>query len=216
MADSKPRFQRRKEARPSEILEAAAEVFLERGFAAAKLEDIARRAGLSKGSLYVYFETKEDLFQAVAKDLLSTNIDAVEGTLAAYEGPFAELLPALLARAAAILGDPRTAGLLRMVLSESKNFPELARIWHDHVAQRMVRALTGLIRRAQQRGELRQGDPQLYALSIVGPLVLATLVRQLFGALDGTSPDLAALAAQHAETVLHGLLAPAPRTSKRR
>src|SRR3984957_14243277 len=96
MADGAPRWRRRKTARPGEILEAALSVFAESGFAAAKLTEIARRAGVSKAALYLYFETKEDLFRAVARGLVAPNLTAMAAALESSEAPFAELGPALL------------------------------------------------------------------------------------------------------------------------
>ena len=96
MADDTPRWRRRKEARPGEILQAALTVFAEKGFAAAKLSEIARRAGVSKAALYLYFETKEDLFRAVARTLVAPNLTAMAAALEASQGPFAELAGALL------------------------------------------------------------------------------------------------------------------------
>src|SRR3954451_21201693 len=87
-----PKFRRRKAARPGEIVEAALAVFAERGFAAAKLDDIARRAGVSKGALYLYFETKEDLFHAVVDLAIAPNMQAIRAMIAAHPGPLADLL----------------------------------------------------------------------------------------------------------------------------
>src|ERR1700744_2620671 len=96
MADDTPRWRRRKTARPGEILEAALGGFAETGFAAAKLTEIARRAGVSKAALYLYFETKEDLFRAVARGLVAPNLTAMAAALEASEAPFGDLAPALL------------------------------------------------------------------------------------------------------------------------
>src|SRR5271168_794258 len=107
MADDPPRWRRRKTARPDEIIGAALEEFADRGFAAARLEDIARRAGISKGSLYLYFETKEDIFRAVARAALARNLEAVRAPAEAFDAPFSKLAPAMLARAAEVIGGSR-------------------------------------------------------------------------------------------------------------
>src|SRR5438874_171360 len=86
-----PRWRRRKDARPAEIVAAALEVFAEKGFAAARLDEIAARAGVSKGALYLYFATKQDLFAAVVRDAVAPNIEAVEAMVQGYGGDFASL-----------------------------------------------------------------------------------------------------------------------------
>ena len=204
MADDAPRWRRRKTARPGEILEAALSVFAEAGFAAAKLTEIGRRAGISKAALYLYFETKEDLFRAVARSLVAPNLTAMAAALEASEAQFAELAPALLAGAAGLLADGRAISIARMVIAESRNFPDLARIWREDVVEQVLAIVTGLIVRRQAEGEVRDGDPRLFAFSLMGPLVMGGLFHAVFGE-DG-APDLEALAAQHARTALQGLL----------
>jgi len=206
MADDAPRWRRRKTARPAEIIEAALSVFAETGFAAARLDEIARRAGVSKGALYLYFETKEDLFRAAIRGAVTPNLEGIRAVAEAFDGPFAQLAPMILARAAHAMSDGRLGAVVKMVVAESRNFPDLARIWHDDVVAFMLDMMTGLITRAQARGEVAPGNPRLYAFSLAGPLVMAVLYREVFGG-DGTDPpDLRALAAQHARTVLHGML----------
>jgi AcrR family transcriptional regulator len=206
MPDDAPKFRRRKTARPAEIVEAALDVFAEKGFAAARLDDIALRAGVSKGALYLYFETKEDLFRAVVRGAVTPNIEAIKTVVEAFDGPFAELAPLILTRAAQILATRRLGAVVKMVVGESRNFPDLARIWHDDVVAVMLDLMSGFIARAQARGEVAPGDPRLHAFSLAGPMLMAMLYREVFGDAVTDAPDLAALATQHAETVLHGML----------
>src|SRR5215471_18139603 len=103
MPDNEPKWRRRKDARPGEIVDAALEVFAEKGFAAAKLDDIARRAGISKATLYLYFETKEEIFRAVARAAVASFLETLESAAEASAAPFAELAPRLLSRAAGIM-----------------------------------------------------------------------------------------------------------------
>jgi AcrR family transcriptional regulator len=205
MPNDDPKWRRRKQARPGEIVEAALEVFVEKGFAAAKLDDIACQAGVSKGALYLYFETKDDIFRAVAQAAAAPNLQAIEAAIEAFGGPFAELLPMLLSRAAALMSSGRIPAVARMVIAESRTFPDLARIWHDNVVSRVLDLLAGLVVRAQARGEVVPGDPRLHAFSMVGPLLMAVLFREVFGPEGTDPPDLQALAAQHARTLLDGL-----------
>ena len=201
-----PRWQRRAEDRPREICAAALAVFAEKGFAAAKLEDIARRAGVSKGTLYLYFKDKEELFRAVVRDTVAPNIDAVRAALLASDLPFAEVAAMFLTRFAEMTRKVPVGAVAKMVIGESRNFPELAKVWHDQVASRALATLAGLIEQAQARGEVRAGDPRLHAFTLFGPMLMGVLWRETLQPAGGAPLDLDALARQHCETVLHGLL----------
>ena len=209
MPDNEPKWRRRKEARPAEIVDAALEVFAEKGFAAAKLDDIAGKAGISKATLYLYFDTKEEIFRAVAQAAVASLLEALESQSKGADAPFTELAPQLLLRAAEMMKGGRVPAIARMVIGESRNFPDLARIWHDDVVTSVIGIVTGLIARAQARGDVAPGDPRLYAFSLMGPMVMAMLFREVFGGIDANPPDLNALADQHARTALRGLLMPA-------
>lgn len=202
-----PRRQRRKEARPSEIVAAAFEVFTQRGFGAAKLEEVARRAGVAKGTVFVYFPTKQDLFRAVAQNVLATHLERVAGAASELDRPLPELVPLLLAQAAKA-GTSGIPAVLRLIIAEARVFPDLAQIWHDEVVGKMLGFLTQAIKRAQARGEARTGDPRLYAFSILGPMLAGMIFREVFRDTTTGLPDLSKLAAQHARTVLAGLLVP--------
>lgn len=206
MTRTDPKWRRRKTARPGEIVAAALDVFAENGFAGAKLEEVARRAGVSKAALYVYFETKEDLFRAVVRSAIAPDLDTIKNTAESLDVPFAMLAPMLLANGAALMQTTKLPAVVKMVVGESRNFPDLARIWHDDVVTPIVGVLTGLVARAQARGEVSPGDPRLHAISVLGPILMAMLFRETFGQVTDDLPDLNAMAKQHAETVLHGLL----------
>ena len=201
-----PRWRRRKDARPGEIVAAALAVFAEKGFAAARLDDIAARAGVSKGALYLYFETKQDLFAAVVRDAVSPNLAAVEALASATDMPFVQVARLLLGRAAEMMIASPVGPVAKMVIAESRNFPDLARVWHDEVVARMLGVLTGLIERAQAKGEVRPGEPRYHALSLIGPILMGLLWREVLEPAGARPIDLRALAQQHIETVLGGLL----------
>ena len=206
MAVDKPKWQRRSEDRPREICAAALEVFAEKGFAAAKLDEIARRAGVSKGTLYLYFKDKQDLFRAVVRSAIAPNIEAITSAISALDARFTEVVDMFLRGFAEREARLPVGAVAKIVIGESRNFPELARVWHDEVAAKAIGTLAGLVERAQQRGEVRPGDPRLYAFSLVGPMVLGALWRTVLVPAGGRPLDLAQLARQHAETVLRGLL----------
>ncbi|MDO7896937.1 TetR/AcrR family transcriptional regulator [Pseudomonas citrulli] len=205
VTQSKPKWSRRKDARPAEIIEAALDVFAECGFAAAKLGDVAQRAGVVKGTLYRYFDTKEDLFRAVVQHAVAINLQGIEQASAGDQGTLRERVPLMLDAAAGRLGDRRVPALARLVIGESRTFPDLATIWHDNVVAHLLKLLTGVIGEAQQRGEVRPGDPTLYAFSVLGPLIAGALFKEVFGSFSPYAPDLQGLARQHAETVTRGM-----------
>jgi AcrR family transcriptional regulator len=206
---AQPKWQRRADERPREICAAALEVFAEKGFAAAKLDDIARRAGVSKGTLYLYFRDKQDLFRAVVRSAIAPNIEQVTSAISSLDAPFPDVVRTLLAAFAEREARLPIGAVAKMVVGESRNFPELARVWHDEVASRAIGAIAAFIERAQQRGEVLPGDPRLYAFSLMGPMVLGALWRTTLVPAGGQPLDLHTLAKQHAETVLRGLTEPA-------
>ena len=203
----KPKFQRRAEDRPREICAAALQVFAEKGFAAAKLDEIARRAGVSKGTLYLYFKDKEELFRAVVRDNVSPNIDHLRDAIMASGLPFAQIAPMFLARLASVAATMPLGSVVKMVIGESGNFPELAKVWHDQVVSKALGVMVGLIEKAQAKGEVRPGDPRFHAFTLMGPMLMGLMYREVLQPAGGAPVDIEALARQHAETVLKGLLA---------
>lgn len=201
-----PKFRRRKADRPAEILQAALAVFAEKGFAAARLDEIAARAGVSKGALYLYFETKEDLFRAVVGQIFAPNMRMVRAMVAAHPGPIDELMSLFTRRLVQVAGALPVGAVAKMVVGEARNFPELARVWHDELISQMLGALCDAIAAAQARGEVREGDPRLFAIQLAGPLVMALLWRETFEPVGAAPIDLEALVTQHVDTLLHGLL----------
>ena len=203
---AEPKWRRRKEERPDDIVAAALQIFAEKGFAAARMEEIAARAGLSKGAVYLYFPTKQDVFRAVVEQAVMPNVEAIERAMLDLEMPFADRLRLLLPRLAQIVTTLPVGAVAKMVIGESRNFPELAKVWHDNVILKGLGILVRLIEQAQARGEVRPGDPRFHAFSIIGPMMLGLLFRETFAPVGGAEVDLPGLARQHVETVLEGLL----------
>ena len=185
---------------------AALAIFVEKGFAAARLDDIARRAGVSKGALYLYFETKEDLFRAVVAETVAPNVEMLAGYVERYEGDFAALARAAFTNLAHVANETPLGGVVKMVIGESRNFPELARVWHDTLVARALELMGGAIARAQARGEVKPGDPRFFAVSLISPILLGVIWRETFVPIGAQPFDLPGLAAQHLETVLRGML----------
>jgi len=202
-----PRWQRRAEDRPREICAAALQVFAEKGFAAAKLDEIAKRAGVSKGTLYLYFKDKEQLFRAVVRNTVAPNVDNLRSGLIQTGLPFDQLVRLFLAKFVDMVSRVPVGAVAKMVISESRNFPELAKVWHDEVVSKGLGTLQALIEMAQAKGEVRDGDARLHTFSLMGPMLMGVIYRETLEPVGGEPLDLAALANQHAETVLAGLLA---------
>src|SRR4051812_5823377 len=154
-----PKFRRRKADRPGEIVDAALHVFAEKGFAAAKLDDIARRAGVSKGALYLYFETREEIFRAVVDQAIAPNMQVVRAMVAAHPGPLSDLLRLVAERVGTLMETLPVGGVVKMVIAEAGNFPQLARGWDHDLAAPILGALNRAIAPARRRGEGQPGGP---------------------------------------------------------
>ncbi len=203
---NQPKFKRRKADRPDEIVAAALEVFAEKGFAAARLEDIAARAGVSKGAIYLYFATKQDIFRAVVEQGVAPNLELVRAGLAAPTENFADLLRGLVKALSGMVTATSVGGIVKMVIGESRNFPELAQAWHDQLVHPALDAMTGAIASAQARGELRPGDPRLYAISLIAPMLVGVIWRETFTPVGADPIDIPSLAEQHVDLWLRGVL----------
>ena len=200
-----PRWRRRKDERPGEILAAALAVFAECGYAAARLHDIAARAGVSKAALYLYFPTKADLFRAVAGEAVAPNLAMVQAA-ESYEGRFEDIARVLIPTLARAAANPAIGALIKMVIGESRNFPELARAWHDALVSQALGAMSGLIAKAQARGEVKGGDARIHALSLISPILMGVIWRETFTPVGAPPFDLESVAAQHLDTALGGML----------
>ena len=195
---------RRKEARPSEIVAAALASFAERGYAATKLEDVAAVAGISKGTIYLYFPTKEHLFRAVVEQAVLPNVEAAEGDLAAHTGSSADLLRMLAQRFLRLLDSDLTA-VPKLVVAESGNFPEIAQFYADAVLRRAFRLIEGILARGVARGEFRPLDVHATLPLFAGPFLLLALWKHSLGRHTDLSFDPRAVAEAHIETLLRGL-----------
>jgi AcrR family transcriptional regulator len=180
MAVAEPRFQRRKEDRPAEITEAALAAFAEKGYAATKVDEVAKRAGVSKGLLYLYFKTKEDLFKAVIRSFVSPRIDAlilnIEQTeLSAEEflrGPF-------LAFAKSIPKSPVRI-LIRLMIAEGSKHPDLVQWYWDNVVSRAIKALRSLFDKGVENGEFRKSALNEFPQLLVTPVLFSTVFTIVF------------------------------------
>lgn len=202
---TKPRWQRRKDARPEEIVSAALEEFVERGFAATRLEDVARRAGVTKGTIYLYFDGKAALFKAMIRQLLVPHIALGEQLLAEHRGSATELLCDLLRKWWELIGQTKAAGIPKLMIAEAGNFPELARFYHQEVVQRGSRLIGQVLERGIAAGEFRRVDVPSAVRLAWAPLILAVVLQHsLMKCIDETF-NLERYLNLHAETFLHGI-----------
>lgn len=168
---------RRKDARPSELTAAALLLFAEKGFAATRLEDVAAQAGVSKGTLYLYFDSKEALFKAVVEEGIVPTLAAGEQLLAEYEGDSGTLLAELLQGWWQGVGETRVGGVPKLIIAESRNFPEVARYYHDTVIRRGRALLGAALRRGMARGEFRPLDVESCIDVVIAPLLMLAIWR---------------------------------------
>ena len=177
-----PARQRRKEARPLELLDAALDLFVERGFAATRSEDVAARAGVSKGTLYLYYPSKEELLKAVIRHNVVNQI--AEGTeiIRQFEGSSSELLAMVLLLWWERIGETRASGIIKLMTSEVRNFPEVAQFYVDEVITPSNEMLAMVIQRGIDCGEFRPVDVPEVVHALVGPLVFLVLNKHSLGA----------------------------------
>jgi AcrR family transcriptional regulator len=202
--DTRARWRRRKDARPQEILDAALSVFAEKGFAAARMDDIAVRARVSKGTIYLYFPSKEAVFKALVQEMLAPQLARFAGLASAHRGPIAPLLAEILRALGRFLASSDRVLLPKMVIAEAGNFPDLARIYREEIIERGLTLFGGLIQAGIARGEFRQIPAQHAARLCVAPLLLAAIWRTTFARLDTTPYDYEGLIETHIATLLRG------------
>jgi AcrR family transcriptional regulator len=199
------RWRRRKNARPQEILEAALSVFAERGFAAARMEQIAGRAGVSKGTIYLYFDSKEAVFRALVHEVLGTQIARFADFARSSSGPVAPVIAGILRMTGKFISASNRVVLPKIVISEAGNFPDLARIYREEVIERGLALFAGLLKKGMASGEFRT-LPIPHAVRLcIAPVLLGAIWRTTFAQLDSEPYDYAGLIETHIATLLRGL-----------
>lgn len=208
-AERGPKFRRRAEARPDEVLDAALDLFIERGFASTRVEDIAARAGLSKGAVYLYFPSKEAVLEGIVRraivPIANTALSFVEG----YAGDPRVPITLAMKTLAAQLADAKTMAIPKLMMREMINFPEFAQMYRREVLDHVLPTVTGLIRTGVAEGHLRPVDPELTVRSIVGPIVMHVLMDEVFGIRPQAGLSIERLIDNHLSILFDGLSAPA-------
>ena len=205
-----PRWERRKDARPGELAAAALELFVERGFAATRLDDVAKRAGVSKGTLYLYFDSKDDLFKAVVREGIVSRIVEFEDRMRAYQGSSADLMTLLVKTWWQKIGSTKLAGITKLMMSEAGNFQELANFYHTEVIVRGLALFTAAIQRGIDSGEFRPIELQHTPHICAAPVLMLMLWRNSFDLCGVEQMDPDAYLATHTDILIRGLLADKP------
>ncbi|MCW8887549.1 MAG: TetR/AcrR family transcriptional regulator [Gammaproteobacteria bacterium] len=169
------RWQRRKESRPGEIIEAAFDLFTEKGFSATKMDEIAHRAGISKGSLYNYFKSKEAIFEAVVTEDIIPIIDQVEEEIASNEDSSEDLIRCFILGMTAHTQGTRLDIIPKLIVSESGNFPDLTKFFVDQVTKRVRKVLEGMVQKGIAQKEFIECDPQVTARLLLAPIFQAQI-----------------------------------------
>jgi len=183
------RWRRRKEARPEEILVSALELFTEKGFSATRMQDVAKKAGISKGTLYLYFKSKEDIFRSVVQEMISPRLDEFEEMVKIYKGSSEELLRKMIKGWWQSVGETRLSAIPKLIVSEAGNFPELAEFFVNTVVKRGRKVFTDVVSRGMTTGEFNIYEPRAVARLIVAPLVQLTIWRHSLKPFDENMDD---------------------------
>jgi TetR/AcrR family transcriptional regulator len=207
---------RRKEARPSELLAAALDLFVEKGFAATRAEEVAKRAGVSKGTLFLYFSSKEELFKAVVRDSVSGRYPEWRTEIEAFHGSASELLQYSMHTWWARYGATKASGISKLVMSEATNFPELALFYQREVVEPGRELIRSILQRGVDSGEFRPLDMKYGIYTVLAPMLFLLMWKHSIGA---CVPNNALIVPEdyitaQIQTILQGLCVPAATHSK--
>ena len=203
--------ERRKEARPGELLDAALDLFVEKGFAATRAEEVAARAGVSKGTLFLYFQSKEELFKAVVRENISGRFTEWRAELDAFEGTTPELLAYCMNSWWERVGLTRASGLTKLMMSEAKNFPDIAAFYQQEVIMPGHGLIRSILQRGMDRGEFRPMNLDYAVYVVIAPMIFLILSRHSGGVCLSSEIDLdpQKYIAFQVEAILNGISTPA-------
>jgi len=202
-----PRWRRRKEDRPAELIAAALAVFVERGFSATKLEDVAKKAGVSKGTVYLYYDSKEALFKAVVRETMVPALHRGEATVREFTGSSKDLLRKLLFAWWDTIGESPLAGIPKLMMAEAANFPELARFYYEEVIQRGHRLMGSVLERGIASGEFRSvADVKLVVRALISPVLQLATWKHSFALCVREPIDARAFLDTHIDLFLNGVV----------
>ena len=195
--------EQQKEARRIAIIDAALEEFTAQSFTAAKLDDVAVRAGIGKGTIYLYFDSKEDLFKDVVRRNMLAGREVVEDFVANFEGSATELLVAHFRNMYCFMQNEKIPPLMAMVFGEAVRFPELSRFFHDEMIKLAQDMLRRILRRGVESGEFRQDALEVYTQLLIAPVLIGAIWKLQFG--DIAPLDMQRYADMHIDYLLRPL-----------
>lgn len=207
--------QRRKDARPHELLEAALALFVEKGFAATRAEEVAQRAGVSKGTLYLYYASKEELLKAVIAQYLSARIADTAEEVRRIDGPMAPVLRDMLVPWWQQVYASPVSGTFKLIMAEVRNFPEIADFYVREVIEPGHELVGTILRRGIASGEFRAVDVESTVHSLLLPMVMLCTHKHALGACTSHGIDADRFIADHVELVLAGLLQAPGRSARK-
>ena len=194
------RSEEAKDERRAQLLEAALSEVFEKGFSAARMDDVARRAKLSKGTLYLYFDSKTSMFRELIDELAVPKIEGIE-QIAQSAPSIEDALDRFAILAPILVRESKLPMLMKILIGDSQTFPDILTDYRQNVLERILAALTSLLEREAARGAIAIGDPLLTARLIVAPAALSGIWHALFGQEKGLEIDLEALFRMHAENM---------------
>jgi len=205
--DATPRRERRKEARPGELLDAALDLFVEKGFAATRAEEVAARAGVSKGTLFLYFPSKEDLFKAVVRETISGRFTEWNEEFERFEGSTRDMVRHCMLVWWERIGATRASGITKLVMSEAANFPDIAEFYRHEVIEPGQALIARILRRGVERGEFVIDDMDYAVYAVIAPMIFLLMNKHASSLCGpcGQPLDAARYLASQTEIVLHGL-----------
>jgi TetR/AcrR family transcriptional regulator len=208
--DAPAKRERRKQARPGELLEAALDLFVEKGFAATRSEEVAARAGVSKGTLFLYFPSKEELFKAMVRENISGRLAEWNREFDAFQGSSADMLRRCMELWWERLGAGRASGITKLVISEARNFPDIAAFYQREVIGPGQDLIRRMLQRGVERGEFVVADIDYAIYSLIAPMIFLIMMKHSLGACTppGEPIDPQRYLASQVDVLLHGFSRP--------
>lgn len=200
-----PKFRRRAEARPDEVLDAALALFATQGYAHTTVDQIARRAGLSKGAVYLYFPSKRALLEGLVRRAVGPVAGFAQGLGSGFQGDPRPLLERFLRLVARQLAEAHTLAVPKLVIREAMAAPEIAALYRDEVLARALPALIGLIAAGVAGGHIRAVDPEMAARCVMGPLIAHVMLAEVFGIAPADGLALDRMIDTHLAILMAGL-----------
>lgn len=213
LAEITPKRERRKEARPGELVKAALDLFVEKGFAATRVDEVAARAGVSKGTLFLYFDSKEDLFKAVIRENIANLFPAWNEEFKTFEGSSAEMLHYAMDLWWLNVGNTPASGIVKLVISEAQNFPEVAAFYQKEVVEPGTGLLQSILQRGVDRGEFQSMDTSKSVFSMIAPMIFLMMWKHSMGACAASANiiDPQEFIHMHVDLLLHGMSTKSPK-----